>query len=597
MVAAQLWADPKIVYPVAVVAIALLVATIWLFRRRKRSGRQAAIVCLLASIGLHVALVFLVPLIPKFGGGPNQDAAESDEVGVDSIALSAFDLDMQFSDSSGTDSVIAPLPVSELADLLDESSALATESSHDEPVESAEPVAETIPESLAESEAAAPDAATADFASELSEWLEETVQAENADRQLATSAIRPPEAVTPNAMAEASQPQHVTDDPSAATHSSAGGPVANTVAAAVVGDLQSDFANRVGSAKQLALMETGGSAETEASVEKALRFLVAAQRADGAWDPHASGAGRERAPLGETRGNAGSRAETAITGLAILSLVGAGNTHQQGEYAENVYRGLAFLIRTQHPDGSLAGNASVYESTYSHGMAALAMCETAAMTRDESAIECARRAIAYTTRMQHPSTGGWRYTAGDPGDLSQLGWQAMVIDGGHRAGLRIDPRNVAGIERFLYSVRAGQRGGLASYRPGEAPSRTMTAEALATRLLVGSRISPDEIAEAEHSLLQQTPGVGQDNYYYWYYATLALHQLQDDAWQTWNDSLKRRLLSTQRSDGSWPTDSVWGGYGGSVYTTSMATLCLESYYRHALRDGSQHNRPQRSARK
>ena len=594
--AAQLWADPKIVYPVAITAIALLVATIWLFRRRKRSGRQAAMICLLASVGLHVALIFLVPLIPKMGGGRASDDEEADEVGLDAIALSSFDPEMQFNDISGNDAdaAIAPLPVSELTDLLEEPQpAIADAPATQKRPEQPKPVAPAIPQSLAVTETLLADASPSDFASELSDWLEETVEADMADRNLATSEIAPPT----TAMADSMEPQHITDDPFREASVAAGIASANAAASAVVGDLQSDFANRVGSAKQRALMETGGSIETEAAVERALRFLVAGQRPDGAWDPQASGAGRERAPLGETRGNAGSRAETAITGLAILSLVGAGNTHQQGDYAENVYKGLAFLIRKQQPDGSLAGNASVYESTYSHGMAALAMCEAAAMTGDESAMECARRAIAYTTRMQHPTTGGWRYTPGDPGDLSQLGWQAMVIDGGHRAGLHIEPRNVAGIERFLASVRAGQRGGLASYRPGEAPSRTMTAEALATKLLVGSRISPEEIAEAESSLLQQTPGVGQDNYYYWYYATLALHQLQDDAWQTWNDSLKRRLLSTQRSDGSWPTDSVWGGYGGSVYTTSMATLCLESYYRHALRDGSQNGLPQRSARK
>ncbi len=593
--AAHLWADPKIVYPVAITAVALLVATIWLFRRRKRSGRQAAMICLLASVGLHVALIFLVPLIPKMGGGQSVEE-DADEVGVDAIALSSFDPEMQFNDISGNDpdAVIAPLPVSELTDLLDEPKpTLAETPASDNAPDQAEPSSPAIPQSLAITDALPTDASPSDFASELSEWLDKTVEEDLADHTLATSEISPP------AMAAtgASEPQRITDDPFHEASLATGGASANAAASAVVGDLQSDFANRVGSAKQRALMETGGSIETEAAVEKALRFLVAGQRADGAWDPQASGAGRERAPLGETRSNAGSRAETAITGLAILSLVGAGNTHQQGVYAENVYKGLAFLIQKQQPDGSLAGNASVYESTYSHGMAALAMCEAAAMTGDESAIECARRAIAYTTRMQHPTTGGWRYTAGDPGDLSQLGWQAMVIDGGHRSGIKIDARNVAGIERFLSSVRAGQRGGLASYRPGEAPSRTMTAEALATKLLVGSRINPEEIVEAENSLLQQTPGVGQDNYYYWYYATLALHQLQDDAWQTWNDSLKHRLLSTQRSDGSWPTDSVWGGYGGSVYTTSMATLCLESYYRHALRDGSQSGLQQRSARK
>ncbi len=567
-----LWADPRLVYGVAVTAIALLFATIWLFRRRKRSGRQAAIVCLIASIALHVALVLLVPLLPSFGGGDTSAIEATETVGVDRIAFSTFDPEMQFENVSGENSsaMMSPLPVSELHELV-EDSFVEPEKPVEASLDELPPVEVVTPDSLASIVTEPGPVETPNFESELSDWLSETSSDVPPDHALASVKL----AAQPTALAPVQQDvfNHVSDDNTAPT-------------AAVVGDLQADFANRVGSAKQQALLMTGGSPDTEAAVELALRFLASGQRADGAWDPQASGAGQERAPLGMSRGGAGSRAETAITGLAILSLVGAGNTHQQGEYAENVYRGLAYLIRNQKPDGSLAGNASVYESTYSHGMAALAICEAAAITKDSSALEAAARAVAYTTRMQHPSTGGWRYTAGDPGDLSQLGWQAMVIDGGRRAGLPIEAKTVSGIERFVASVRAGTEGGLACYRAGEAPSRTMTAEALATRLLIGMPTSTGQIAEAERSLLQQLPGTGQDNYYYWYYATLALHQLQDDAWRTWNEALKQRLLATQRSDGSWPTDSVWGGYGGAIYTTSMATLCLESYYRHAVRDSS-----------
>ena len=264
--------------------------------------------------------------------------------------------------------------------------------------------------------------------------------------------------------------------------------------------------------------------------------------------------------------------------------MGAGNTHHRGDYADNVYRGLAYLIRQAKPDGSLAGNASPYAATYSHGMAALAMCEAAAITGDPFGRD--RRQTCGRLHNSFAASNFRRLAipAGDTGDLSQLGWQAMVLDAGYRAKIPVKPRSVAGVQRFLRSVRAGTHGGLASYRTNEAPSRTMTAEALATRLLIGERVPQAEINEAEQYMLQQRPGVGQDNYYFWYYATLALHQLQDDAWEQWNAALQQRLLSTQRSDGSWPTNSVWGGYGGTVYTTSMATLCLESYYRHALRD-------------
>jgi hypothetical protein len=137
---------------------------------------------------------------------------------------------------------------------------------------------------------------------------------------------------------------------------------------------------------------------------------------------------------------------------------------------------------------------------------------------------------------------------------------------------------------FLSRVAAGRSRGLASYRPGGPPTPTMTAEALACHAFLGG--TPGEAAQAEavQFLLQQTPAAGPVNLYYWYYATVALFQLQGEAWEKWNEQLKSRLLALQVADGaaagSWPTAAVWGSYGGRVYTTAMAALCLEIYYRH-----------------
>ena len=353
--------------------------------------------------------------------------------------------------------------------------------------------------------------------------------------------------------------------------------------ATVINQDVNDFANRQGAAKTRALHGTGGNEETEAAVQRAIEYLVQQQREDGAWDPRTSSAGLERSPLGTSRGSAGSQAETALTGLALLSLMGAGHTHQNGEYSDAVYRGLAYLIHQQKPNGSLKGKANIYEATYCHGIAALAMSEAAAITADPSALLSAQRAIQHTQRLQHPQSGGWRYSEGDPGDLSQLGWQAMVLDAGNRAGIQISTNATTGVQRFLRSVQSGTHGGLSSYRPGEAVSRTMTAEAMATRLLIGDSMSQEAIQEGERFLMQQLPGAGQDNYYYWYYATIALHQLQNQNWNRWNQALQSRLINTQKPDGSWPTDTLWGGYGGRIYTTAMATLCLETYYRHTIR--------------
>jgi hypothetical protein len=32
--------------------------------------------------------------------------------------------------------------------------------------------------------------------------------------------------------------------------------------------------------------------------------------------------------------------------------------------------------------------------------------------------------------------------------------------------------------------------------------------------------------------------------------------------------------------GSWDPDNEWGGYGGRVYSTALAAMCLEVYYRY-----------------
>ncbi|EMI23030.1 putative membrane protein [Rhodopirellula maiorica SM1] len=592
----SLWADRRLVYAVAAVAVTLLLVTIWLFRRQKRQGRQAGIICLIGSVVLHLILLVLVPYLPKPAGGAAESHPESDDtIGIQDIEFSSFDPEMQAEDHSqaADQPAIAPLPVSDLADSLvepelDETVQAESDESEtplaDVPSETETPPSLVPPSLAAESTTAIDsmmDSLDADFQKLFEPQPETPEVTEVVQAPVNAPAVEPPseppsETATQPAVARAEPaPRHVEAVPVSAS---------TAERSLVAGAEENDFANRVGRAKTEALIETGGNLETEAAVAAALKYLTINQRPDGAWDPRASGAGKERQPLGMNRGGAGARAETALTGLALLSLMGAGQTHQQGEYADNVYRGLAYLIQNQKPDGSLSGNASVYAATYAHGMAALAMCEAAAITRDASAIQSAKRAMQYTQSMQHSGTGGWRYTKGDTGDLSQLGWQAMVLDAGSRAGIQPSDAAVRGMERFLRSVRSGRAGGLASYRGGEAPSRTMTAEALATRLLIGQTVPQAEIDEAEMALLQQKPGVGQDNYYYWYYATLALHQLQDEAWEEWNRALQSRLLSTQLPDGQWPTESVWGGYGGSIYTTSMATLCLESYYRHTLRE-------------
>jgi hypothetical protein len=88
------------------------------------------------------------------------------------------------------------------------------------------------------------------------------------------------------------------------------------------------------------------------------------------------------------------------------------------------------------------------------------------------------------------------------------------------------------------------------------------------------------------------------DYYYWYYASLALFQVGGSIWQTWEKSMVKVLLDYQRGwhpkdqekglgtkelldeHGSWDAVDAWSAAGGRVYATAINCLTLEVYYRY-----------------
>ena len=359
-------------------------------------------------------------------------------------------------------------------------------------------------------------------------------------------------------------------------------------------DVPEMYADRFAKNRQELAEQGGGSEQTERAVHEALAWLAAAQSANGGWDASKHGAGEERMVLGENRRGAGQNADTGVTGLALLAFLGSGNTHRHGQYTRVVADGLEYLRQRQRSDGALHGEAQVFARMYCHSMATFAVCEAYALTGDERLESMARAAVRYTLSMQHPTDGGWRYRRGDTGDTSQLGWQLMTLKSADLAGMAVPATTWSLVERYLRRVRRGSTGGLASYRPESRATRTMTAEALFCRQLLSSNgyggIRNDELHEALQWISQDVPNNYRRNLYYWYYATLALHQAKEqsdaagEAWEDWNHALTSVLLTSQQEDGSWDADTTWGGYGGRVYTTALSAMCLEVYYRYLPTD-------------
>ena len=344
----------------------------------------------------------------------------------------------------------------------------------------------------------------------------------------------------------------------------------------------------------------GASVASERAVERALDWLARHQDADGRWD-----AGTARyddgtpakgehdftvhCPVGETCFGecAYWEADTAMTGLALLTYLGSGYTHIEGRYADTVGKGLKFLLAEQKPSGDLRGRSQVV-GMYCHAMATLALCEGYALTGDARLRDAATRAVAFIVRSRARDGLAWRYAPRAPvGDTSILGWVVMGLKSAKE--VRIPIPDEASIRRgtlaWLDKVASGQAKGLARYQPSEPVTPTMTAEAWVCRQFLGVGGPGPASTEAAEALLRNPSDRGSTNFYYWYYATLALYQHGGESWSRWNARVRDRIVGLQRvtghQTGSWdPDKSLYGSKGGRIYSTALGALTLEVYYRY-----------------
>jgi len=342
------------------------------------------------------------------------------------------------------------------------------------------------------------------------------------------------------------------------------------------------LSNRKANARQF-----GGNDQSERAVEASLRWLASVQNRDGSWEAKAFGAGQVKIDEnGVDRDYAGRDADNGVTALAILAFLGAGYTHEEGQYADNVDRALRWLIGQQRSDGNLGFGAGHFATMYCHGIASYAVAEAYGMQNDPTSNTMLRdplvRAVRFILDNQNPD-GGWRYEKGQKSDISMFGWQLMALKSAEIAGVSIPLEAKSRMVGFLKERSLGDHGGLAAYREGESPTASMTAEALFCKQMLGLRRDNASSQEAAEYLLARLPKRSEFNEYYWYYGTVAMYQYGGAGWQSWNEAVRAILVSEQQTGGefagSWEPIGPWAKYGGRIYATALSTLCLEVYYR------------------
>lgn len=351
------------------------------------------------------------------------------------------------------------------------------------------------------------------------------------------------------------------------------------------------LAGRSGSMKSALLRAYGGTAGTEDAVKLGLKWLAKQQRQDGSWSllgPYASPGIAEN--------------KAAATGMAMLAFLGAGHTHREGEYRDNVNRGLYYLLQIQKNNGFFADKAPDRQQMYAQAQCTIALCELYGMTKDESLHIPCRKAIEFAEYAQS-DLGGWRYHPKEDSDTSVTGWYVMALMSGKMAGLSVKDNVLANVTKFLDSVQH-EGGALYSYLDRDRPSLTMTAEGLLCRQYLGWKNYDPRLKAGSDVLLDNLVSTERDEraYYYWYYATQMLHHLGGPAWEKWNGAMRIQLPAAQeksgREAGSWsPAGEQWGVSGGRIYSTCMALYCLEVYYRHMPLYGSSQDAANRDERR
>ncbi|MDJ0973124.1 MAG: hypothetical protein QNJ98_01515 [Planctomycetota bacterium] len=352
---------------------------------------------------------------------------------------------------------------------------------------------------------------------------------------------------------------------------------------------------------------------TERAVENGLRWLERQQHTIGLWD------GAEKGFGGVTG------CEPAYTGLALLSLLGAGYNGADGRYRETIRRSTEFLTATQFYDGGYpvtGGGDQSWVYAYQIAMGIWGICESYALSGDEDISEPSQWGIDYLVRVQTPGAG-WRYGPRyKQSDTSCTSWVMMTMKTADLAGLEVAQRSMDGIDWWLqrcsqditgeveiladlasdYDYEVGARryfkafAGYFELSGAEASSLqqvSMTAVTMVCRFFQGwKRSHPFMIGASNYLsdgyLPQWMKGLEKGMaiawyHYYWYYGTLAFHQMGGRYWRKWNEKIKRMYPEKQRKSppelaGSWDPDTAVLN-GGRIFSTAMSILSLQSYYR------------------
>ena len=290
------------------------------------------------------------------------------------------------------------------------------------------------------------------------------------------------------------------------------------------------------------------------SSQLALAWLVAHQSNDGSWNRD---------------GEANEEASFAATSLALLALVGDGQTTKRGEHAAAVRAATSFLSTPNIDRGGAR----------EQGIGLCALAELHRFDPEAVPLEFLSQRVEAVLALRRPE-GPWGGPQDEQPSAVASAWccAGLVI-----AGEGAVPLATAGLDPIgaWFESLADETGKVEIETPSGAPEHG-AAVCLLPQLLVGQTIesAPRLKLMAERLALPEAqPQWDQDDFESWYSATTGLQMLDDETARGWYDNVCSMLFANQLEGGAAPGSWTAVGYTperGAVRSTAMAALILQS---------------------
>lgn len=371
------------------------------------------------------------------------------------------------------------------------------------------------------------------------------------------------------------------------------------------------YAKRTQKDRETWIGEVGGTAASELGVTEGLDWLARHQDEDGHWGPDCLGPKGSRCDKEHPCEGRGGAYEAAQTGLAVLAFQAGGNyDFNERRYSENVHRGLDWLAARQGPNGEIVGSRNPvvavsnerqpYDSRYmyEHSIATFALAEACAVARsaqrhvDEKYLAAAIKAVKFIEAQQHDD-GGWRYSnfKPEPSDTSISGWAMLALKTANEADLKVERPTMTRMTAFFKRM-ADPLTGRTHYQNVQYISDATTGVGMMVDEFINRQPDSELVHLAADYLADEAEGRWSNghndkpDYYLWYNCTLAMFMAGGEPWKRWNDVVRNHVLSlqlhgTECNRGSWEPNDPWGSEGGRIFSTALAVLTLEVYYRFA----------------